>query len=272
MRVHPKKVESVEYHIPPLHGRSAESPMRLVCLQRAPCERRTLSILSFRRLSLAMKCVSMDVMTLRPIDIHALRIPRESGLSLCLYITIAAKDVQAIETFVGKIVEDLGGPRSPGKAFLVEMYEPDEPDRRLAIWDLAEAQTLHYPRQVWVHVDYRSYRRAYCRAFPDEDVSKMVLDHVMNRRVARLNGFQFLRIVPISRGANSSHGSLSEGWGVDYHSSPEMVKKNATSMAVVQYADICDIVKMMDMKGGGSFMENVNDAQKLVDLPPDGEI
>lgn len=211
-------------------------------------------------------------MALRPIDVHALRIPRESGLALCLYVAIAARDVNAIETFVGKIVEDLGGPRSPGKALLVETHEPDEPDRRLAIWELPESKILHNPRQVWVHVDYRSYRRAYRRAFPDEDVSSMVLDHIMNRRVARLKGFQFLRIVPISRGANSSHGSLSEGWGVDYHSSPEMVTKNAASIAVVQYADICDIVKMLDMKGGGSFMENVNNAQKLVDLPPEIEI
>jgi hypothetical protein len=89
----------------------------------------------------------------------------------------------------------------------------------------------------------------------------------MNRRVARLKGFRYLRIVPISRTANSSHGSLSEECGVDYHSSPRMRKLNRTSKAVVQYADLCDIVKMLNMEGGGSFMQNVNDAQKLVDLP-----
>jgi hypothetical protein len=95
----------------------------------------------------------------------------------------------------------------------------------------------------------------------------MVLDHIMNRRVARLKGFTYLRIVPISRGANSSHGSLSEGWGVAYHSTPRMVEINTASKAVVQYADLCDIVKMLNIQGGGFFMENVNDAQKLVDLP-----
>jgi hypothetical protein len=211
-------------------------------------------------------------MALRPIDVHALRIPRESGLALCLYVAVAARDISAIETFVGKIVENPCGPRSTAKALLVEAHEPDEPDKRLAIWALPESKILHQPLQVWVHVDYRAYRKAYKRAFPDEDVSRMVLDHIMNRRVARLKGFNYLRIVPISRGVNSSHGSLSEGWGVDYHSSPDMRKKNAASMAVVQYADLCDIVKMLDMKGGGSFMQNVNDAQKLVDLPPAAEI
>jgi hypothetical protein len=34
----------------------------------------------------------------------------------------------------------------------------------------------------------------------------------------------------------------------------------------VQYADLADIVKMLDMEGGGSFMSIVNDAQALVDV------
>ena len=86
----------------------------------------------------------------------------------------------------------------------------------------------------------------------------------MNRRVARLKGFEFLRIVPISRAANSSHGGLSEGWAVDHHSSPDMRERNRLSEAAVQYADLADIVKMLNMQGGGSVMEIVNDAQHLV--------
>jgi hypothetical protein len=54
---------------------------------------------------------------------------------------------------------------------------------------------------------------------------------------------------------------------VEYHSSPEMMEKNRASLASVQYADLADIVKMLDIQGGGSFMDNVNEAQKLVDLP-----
>jgi hypothetical protein len=157
-------------------------------------------------------------------------------------------------------------PNSPGKALLVEAHTPEKADDRLAIWNVPEAVVLHYPRQVWVHVDYRSYRRAYKQAFPDVAITGLVLDHIMNRRVARLKGFAFLRIVPISRGTNSSHGALSEDWGVEYHSSPEMREKNRLSKAVVQYADLADITKMLNMQGGGSFMDNVNEAQKLVDL------
>jgi len=205
-------------------------------------------------------------MICRPIDPHAVRIPQMSGLLPCLYVPIAARDASAIETYVGKIVSQLA-PRSSSKAFLVAAYEPEKPDDRLAIWGLPEASVLHNPRQVWVHVNYSGYRRAYIRAFPDVDLTDFVLDHVMNRRVARLKGFAYLRIVPVSRAANSSHGGLSERWAVEKYSSPKMRELNKTSQAVIQYADLADIVKMLNMEGGGSLMEIVNEAQKLVDLP-----
>ena len=205
-------------------------------------------------------------MAQRPIDQHAIRIPQNSGLLPCLYIPVAARDISAIETYVGTIVAHLAR-RSPSSALLVEAYKPEEADLRLPIWGLREAAVLHYPRQVWVHVDYGAYRHAYSRAFPDVALAGLVLDHVMNRRVARLKGFTYLRIVPISRPANSSHGGLSEGWGVKYHSSPRMMELNRASQAVVQYADLSDIVKMLNMEGGGSFMDTVNEAQKLVALP-----
>lgn len=207
-------------------------------------------------------------MTQRPIDPHAIRIPQKSGLLPCLYVPVAARNEAAIETYIGKIVGHLAL-RSPTKALLVESYEPEPADLRLPIWGLPEAAILHHPRQVWVHVDYCAYRRAYIRAFPGIDLSGQVLDHVMNRRVARLKGFMYLRIVPISRNANSSHGSLSECWAVAYQSSPKMMEVNKTSLASVQYADLSDIVKMLNMEGGGSLMDNVNDAQRLVDLPKD---
>lgn len=205
-------------------------------------------------------------MTPRPIDQHAIRVPQSSGLAPCLYIPIAARDTDAIETYVGVILARLS-PRFPNKALLVKAHEAERPDDRLAIFGLPEAAVLHYPTQVWVHVDYSAYRRAYIRAFPDADLTGLVLDHVMNRRAARLKGFAYLRIVPISRAANSSHGGLSEGWGVEYYSSPRMREIHKASQAVVQYADLADVVKMLNMEGGGSFMDIVNEAQKLVDSP-----
>jgi hypothetical protein len=200
------------------------------------------------------------------IDDHAIRIPRESGLFPCLYVAVAARDQGAIETYVGKIIGSLTHDGS-SKALLVYAHDPGKLDDRLAIWDVPEAIVLHAQMQVWVHVDYTAYRRAFRRAFPDANLSEFVVDHVMNRRVARLKGFTYLRIVPISRGANSSHGGLSEGWGVAYHSTPQMREKNRASLAAVQYADLADIAKMLNLQGGGSLMDGVNEAQKLVDLP-----
>jgi hypothetical protein len=145
-------------------------------------------------------------MTRRPIDQHAVRIPQQSGLLPCLYIPIAARDTNAIEKYVGRILAPLA-PGSSSKALLVEAHEPDKPDERLAIWGLPEAAVLHYPRQVWVHVDYTAYRRAYIRAFPDVDLTDFVIDHIMNRRVARLKGFTY-QIIEYKRSFHLLDGDL----------------------------------------------------------------
>ncbi len=202
----------------------------------------------------------------RPIDSHAARMPWMAGLLPCLYVPIAARDSNAIEIYIGKINAQLSL-RSKCKAFLVEAHKPEKPDARLSIWHVPAAAVLQHPQQVWVHVDYSGYRQAFIRAFPDINLSKFVIDHVMNRRVARLKGFNYLRVVSVARAVNSSHGGLSEKWAVAYHSSPRMVEINRASKAFVQYADLSDIVKMINMEGGGSLMDIVNEAQKLVDLP-----
>lgn len=135
------------------------------------------------------------------------------------------------------------------------------------MWQIPEARVFHAPLQVWVHADLRAYRRAYAKAFPEAELSGRVLDHILNRRVARLKGFAYLRIIPISRGANSSSGGLSERWAVEYHSSPEMRRRNLESRASVQYADLADLVKMLDIKTGGGVMDPINEAQALVCRP-----
>lgn len=205
-------------------------------------------------------------MKMRPIDPHAAQMPWMAGFLPCLHVPIAARDSRAIETYVGNISAQLA-PRSKRKALLVGTHHTEKPDERLPIWRLPASEVLHHPQQVWVNVDYSGYRRAYIRAFPNADLTDLVIDHVMNRRVARLKGFKYVRVVPVLRAVNSSHGSLSEDWAVKHHSSPRMVKLNKASHAVVQYADLADIVKMINMEGGGSLMEIVNEAQKLVDLP-----
>jgi hypothetical protein len=57
---------------------------------------------------------------------------------------------------------------------------------------------------------------------------------------------------------------LSEKWSVEYHGSAEMRAKNLASPAKIQYADLADIVKMLNRKTGGLLQDPVNDAQSLI--------
>jgi len=45
-----------------------------------------------------------------------------------------------------------------------------------------------------------------------------------------------------------------------------MVKKNREYPAFIQYADIADITKMLNLKTGGSIQDGVNDVIKLVSV------
>ena len=78
----------------------------------------------------------------------------------------------------------------------------------------------------------------------------------------------YLRVVSISREANSSSGGLSEKWAVEYYGSPEMRAKSRESPARIQHADLADIVKMLNRKTGGALQDPVNEAQALVTEVP----
>ena len=187
------------------------------------------------------------------------------ALPVSVHIPVAAKEEADIDKYIGRVTKVLA-PGEPNRALLVKPYYIPKKDV-LPIWQLPESALLHHPKQVWVHVDYTGYKNAYLKAFGKLEDRGHVLDHIMNRRVARLKYFSYLRIVPISREANSSSGGLSEKWAVEYHSSPEMRKANMDSPARIQYADLADIVKMLNIKTGGSLQDPVNEAQALVRYP-----
>jgi hypothetical protein len=100
-------------------------------------------------------------------------------------------------------------------------------------------------------VGYRAYRIAYKKAFPELDLTDFVIDHIMNRRLALVKGFEYVRLLPISREVNSSHGALNEGWGVEYHSSSKMREINGASQALVQYADGPMLLEYSTSKAAG---------------------
>ena len=136
-----------------------------------------------------------------PIDHRA----QTFGLPECLWISIAATDEAAVEKYVGR-TEVISG-RTPNKAFLVTYYGAiAPPDEDLGIWKVPGSEVLQASRQVWVHVNYTGYRGAYERNMPKSHIEDRVIDHVMNRRLSRLLGYKYVRLLPISRGANTSSG------------------------------------------------------------------
>jgi hypothetical protein len=184
------------------------------------------------------------------------------ALPECLHIPVAAVDQTAIENYVGEIEQVLVG-RSPPKAFLVKVKDPPLIDSRLPIWELASSSILFQRRQVWVHIAFSRYRNAYKKAFPEEFIDGKVLSHAMNRRTAALKGFAYVRITPTSRGCNSS-SAYSENWAVELHGSREQAAANQRRGAFIQYADLSDLMVMLDMKIGGGVMAVVNEGQALV--------
>lgn len=184
-------------------------------------------------------------------------------LPACLHVPIAAVDEDAITTYIGEIVQVLSR-GAPNRALLVRARKPPPIDDRLPIWELEGASVLHQRMQVWVHIGYSRYRRAYRQAFPDEDIAGKVLSHAMNRRTAALKGFAYVRLTPVSRGANSS-SAFSENWAVELYGGPGQTPEKARRGAFIQYAALDGLMLMMDMKPGGGVMSAVNEAQALVE-------
>lgn len=189
------------------------------------------------------------------------RARRRYGLAPCLHVPIAAVDENAISTYVGTILETLSG-RGTRRAFLVRAYDAPPIDPCFPIWDHTASEIFHRPLQIWVDVRYNSYRAAYRRGFPDEHLGGAVLSHAMNRRVAALKGFNFVRITPTSRGANSS-SAFSENWGVALYTTPHQSEIERRQGAFIGYADLTELMLLLDMKLGGGVMGAVNEGMKL---------
>jgi len=185
-----------------------------------------------------------------------------SGVPENLHVPIAAVDKDAICNYIGDIQLELGR-GTPTRALLVRAKEPPPVDLRFPIWDIEGSKILHDRMQVWVHVNYTRYRHAYRKALPSEDISDKILSHTLNRRIAVLKGFQYTRITPTSRSANSS-AAFSECWGVERYNKPSELAAYKKRRALIQYADLADLMLMLDMRLGGGVMDAVNVGQRLI--------
>jgi hypothetical protein len=184
----------------------------------------------------------------------------------CLHVPIATVDEDAIRDYIGNIERVLIG-GSPNKALLVTIPKSPKIDPLLPISDYPNAGILHAQQQVWVNIAFNRYRHAYRKAFPDEDIGSQVLSHAMNRRTAALKGFDYVRITPVSRAGNSS-SSFSEKWAVALHESVEVAGTRRIRPPYIQYADLSDVMLMLNMNLGGGVMDAVNEGQKLLGRRP----
>lgn len=195
-------------------------------------------------------------------DQEAARMPWVAGLAPCLRVAVAARDPDAISQHVGTIVREMRDlPDAP--AYLVSPAATEEIDRGLPVWDRQESSIFHSEMQLWVHVESKRYRRLFAEGLPDVDITAKDIDHITNRHVARLKGFGYLRLVAISPSANRSSGAISEKWAIEHHRSEEMQRIHRQSKARVQYADIADLAKMLNIAIGGGIMDQLNDIQYL---------
>lgn len=135
------------------------------------------------------------------------------GMPSCLRVPIAASDIDAIEEYVGDVQRVIKRRDGQVKALLIKPYmigEPEDPEALL--WQHVNRkyfiERLYPSLQVWVHVDYRSYRKAYFDFGMLAPLSGYVLDHIQNREAVRLRDYShpYIRLCPVSRSVNSSGG------------------------------------------------------------------
>jgi len=200
------------------------------------------------------------------------------GLPKSLLVPIAARSVASIEKYVGVVTERVRGRAGRINAIAVRPYEwPPQKEPNIALWTHADAneleQRLHPQQQVWVHVDYSGYRKAYIRLGMPEIPPDNVLDHVQNREAIRLreNSHPYLRLCPISRAVNTSGGTNTGGEGMEkefLRSLPDQSEAVQESVREalkcdIVYADPMDLTKMLDISPGTQVLAGVGQSLKL---------
>ncbi|NQT35657.1 hypothetical protein HQ587_10745 [bacterium] len=183
---------------------------------------------------------------------------------------IAAADIEAIETYVGIIQVRITGRKRPTNAVVVAAHQPSR-NPQVPLWDQSEAnhfyRCLHPSRQLWVHVDYTGYRRAWKRLGFDELTSELFLDHIKNRAAVRISGYRhpFLRLCPVSRETNTSSGLDNGAEGMEKVELRKLKHQPAHKRqqierhlnAPVVLADSIDLTKMLDIPTGLSELQGV---------------
>ena len=180
------------------------------------------------------------------------------GLHKSLIIPIGAKSKKSIEDFVGKIDRVFGN----DSAFLVS-FAPIEDPNEFKIWTHKRSFLLNHQTQLWVDVNYNNYRKVYMDIFGQTVKDKQVVDHIMNRKLARSLGYRYFRLLHISRSCNSSGGRGGESFANKLLPVSLSINSEINSSQIV-YADPMDLLKMLNFNVGGFGLEAVRDNHFLI--------
>jgi hypothetical protein len=175
------------------------------------------------------------------------------GLDDCLIIPVAAKSIKSIEQFVGNIVS-----KSKDDKWCYVDFTPLSNPNNLEVWNHARSCLINQKLQCWVRIDYTSYRNRYKSCFPDTNVDKMVIDHILNRRFAKVLGFNYVRLIHVDKSVNSSSGRGME-YDVINYKNPDGLSRFEESLGEIFYADPSDLMKILNMKIGAFPLDNVRD-------------
>jgi hypothetical protein len=180
------------------------------------------------------------------------------GLQPSLILPIAAKSRLSIEKYIGSITKDIAN----GKVFVIDFF-PLCNSRELPVWNHERCHCLIQPKQIWVEVDYKDYRKAYLSECENGCIkSNDVIDHIMNRRLARELGYRFLRLLHVNRKVNSSSGRGGEFMAVDNLKIGKRINPDINRSEIV-YADPMDLLKMLNVQVGGFGLDAVRDNHHL---------
>ena len=200
------------------------------------------------------------------------------GLPPEMLIPIAGSDVASIEKYVGTVENVLVGKNGRTNALSILPYVtsiegvediPIKSDPRRGDFE----SRLFPVRQIWVHVDYGGYRKAYTKLGGSVIPDGFVLDHVQNREVVRLRWYShpYLRLCPVSAQVNTSGGHLLGGEGLEKAFVKNILSSLDESMELkdelksysIIYADPMDITKMLNIPPGTHVLDGVRDVQNL---------
>lgn len=153
-----------------------------------------------------------------------------------------------------------GRPREDCLMAAVKLVLRNPPARDAApLWKHPDAdrfyEWLHVYPQLWVHVDFDGYRRAWIDLKMETDWHQMLdrgtyLDHVQNRDAARLRNsiYPYIRLMPVPHGVNSSAGNKAGGERMECN----MIKVQGVrqSAKTLVFADPFDLTKMLRLAPG----------------------